>query len=149
MITEKLVKLLIEFEGFRRFAYLDQSYIWTIGYGTTRIYGMPVTEGMEINEPVGRIFLSHDCTYYMEIVKKLVYPILTENQLVAVSSLVYNIGENNFKTSTLLTELNAGREIHKGYFTRFNKIRIGGVLEVSKGLTYRRTREFEVFSKSE
>ena len=40
------ITLLTTFENFRDKAYRCQAGVWTIGWGTTRVNGQPVREGM-------------------------------------------------------------------------------------------------------
>jgi len=77
--------------------------------------------------------------------QKVITVPLTDNQLTAITSLVYNIGFGAFKRSTLLRLLNAGaskEEVAK-QFLRWNK---AGGKEI-KGLTNRRQAEFNLFLK--
>ena len=144
--TSRTLDLIAGFEGFRAISYKDSVGVWTIGYGTTRIYGLPVTEGMRLNEPVGRLLLYADALDAMQAVERLVTVPLNADQTDALTSFVYNIGAGGFSTSTLLRELNAGRTVIRDYFTRWNKGRINGVLTVLPGLTIRRGLEYERFN---
>lgn len=78
-------------------------------------------------------------------VKKLVKSKINQNQFDALVSFVYNIGEGNFLTSSVLKWLNAGN-IKKAAdsFKLFNKA--GG--EVMLGLVRRRLAEKELFLKA-
>ena len=145
--TTRTLEFIAGFEGFRAISYLDPVGVWTIGYGTTRICGQKVTQGMQINEPVGRALLYGDALEAMQAVEQLVTVPLNPDQLDALTSLTYNIGEDHFRGSTLLRELNAGRVIERDYFMRWNKGRVSGVLTALPGLTIRRRVEYERFTR--
>ena len=67
---------------------------------------------------------------------------VTEGQFVAILSLVYNIGMGNFRTSTLLRELNAGRIKHASeQFSHWIYVK----KQPNKGLMNRREKERAVF----
>ncbi len=77
---------------------------------------------------------------------KLVKVVISQNQFDSITSLVYNVGQGNFATSTLLRllnnmEYNAAAE----QFLVWNKVRINGVLQESNGLAKRRKEESELF----
>ncbi len=91
------------FEGFRSKAYLCPANVWTIGYGHTE----GVKKNMIITESEAIDLLKKDLVIYENIVKKHVKVPLSQNQFDALVSFVYNVGEGNFRTSTLLKKLNA------------------------------------------
>ncbi len=73
---------------------------------------------------------------------------LKQNQYDMLVSLVYNIGANNFRNSSLLRNLNKGIELSKlePNWKVWNKAKDkSGKLVVNKGLTLRRAREWKVF----
>lgn len=108
---------------------------WTIGYGHT---GRDVKPGMEIDENTAEALLVGDLASREKAVGRLVSVDLTQGQFDALVSLVYNIGERNFATSTLLRKLNAGDyEGAADEFLRWN--RAAG--RVMKGLALRREDE--------
>lgn len=113
--------------------------VWTIGYGHTK----GVTEGMTITEAEAEAFLRSDLEWAEKAVSRNVSVALNQYQFDALVSFVFNIGESNFKKSTLLRELNNGNyEAAAQQFKRWNKQK-GKVL---KGLTIRRAQEAEHFS---
>lgn len=147
--TPRTLEFIAGFEDFEPVAYLDPVGIWTIGYGTTRISGQPVTKGMQVNEPVGRVLMFGDALEAMQAVERLVTVPLNIDQADALTSLTYNIGIGGFSGSTLLRELNAGRTIERDYFTRWNKGRVNGVLKALPGLTIRRGAEYQRFMREQ
>lgn len=138
--------LIMKYESLRLEAYLDGGGVATIGWGSTRMAdGSRVRLGQKINQELAdALFDEHfwDCK---ERVEDLCLPIvLNENQLGAVVSLVYNIGINAFRTSTLL------KYIHERWsevdsiapqFLRWDHD--NGI--VVDGLTKRRKEEMELF----
>ena len=96
-------------EGFRKEAYLDTANIWTIGYGTTRIAGVPVKKGDTIDVGKATACLLEDCKCTVAAVNRLVKVQLTQNQFDALVSFVYNLGAAALEHSTLLRYLNVGR----------------------------------------
>lgn len=71
---------------------------------------------------------------------------LNQNQFDALGSLVFNIGQGNFQTSTLLVKLNnADYEGAAAQFPAWNKGRVNGVLQVLPGLVTRRQAEKDLF----
>ncbi|MFS1582870.1 MAG: lysozyme [Candidatus Arsenophonus phytopathogenicus] len=93
-----------QFEGCRLRAYRCPAGRWTIGYGHTQ----GVTERMTISPSQAERFLTDDLEQTEDVINRCVWVTLTQLQFDALVSLVFNIGEEAFATSTLLTKLNAG-----------------------------------------
>jgi lysozyme len=143
-VSQQGLELIKAFEGFRSRAYQDVVGVWTIGYGTTRVDGQPVCQGMVCTREQAEEWLRKDVDKYLQEVSALINPKikLTQNQIDAIASLVYNIGVGNFSRSTLLRLINAGdMEGAAKQFLRWNKA--GG--RVVEGLTRRRQAEAELF----
>lgn len=86
--------------------------------------------------------LDEDIERFEAVVKKLVKVRLNENQRGALVSFTFNVGNENFKESTLLALLNAGDYKNAAIqFHRWNKCN-GKAL---KGLTLRREAEQQLF----
>ena len=135
------VELIKESEGLRLKAYLPTpNDVYTIGYGHTKT----AKKGMVITLAGAEALLLHDLAWVEAALKKYVKVPLTQNQYDALASFVYNLGETNFKNSTLLKMLNKGD--YQGaadQLPRWNKQK-GKVL---KGLTIRRQKEQTLFKK--
>lgn len=109
-VPDKAVDLIKDFEKFRSYPYLCAGKVPTIGYGTT-VY--PDGERVTLSDPPcdhtsALQWLRNDVSGAAETVDRLVTVDIKENQFGALVSLVYNIGETNFKSSTLLKVLNEG-----------------------------------------
>ena len=128
--------------------YLDAVGIWTIGYGSTFLADgsrvkktTPVMTRAEAEE-----LLAITLKDYEKAVAKNVKVPLTENQFSALVCFVYNVGEANFKSSTLLKIINKGdMEGAADQFIRWNKARVNGAMVELKGLTRRRLAERDLF----
>lgn len=101
-INEKGIALIKEFEGLRLQAYKCPGNIWTIGYGHTRT----VTPDMVISEAQADELLLEDLEWAESSVRKLVQVQISSNQFSALVSFVYNLGESQFRGSTLRKMLN-------------------------------------------
>lgn len=144
-LGESGVKLITEFEGLRLKSYLDQAGVWTIGYGTTRLNGSPVTKDMEINKPVAIALFKGDCRDRLIFLDNCMVDNLNQNQVDALISLSYNIGKDAFFESSLRKVINNLQPVYEDLFTRWNKIRVDGKLVVSNGLVRRRKAEYQLF----
>jgi lysozyme len=140
--SEAGILLIKSFEGCRTVAYQDVVGVWTIGYGHT----IDVKEGMTITQHQCDVMLEVDIETYENYVNKYVIVFLTQNQFDALVSWVYNLGPTNFRKSTMLKVLNAGKYDEVPYqMKRWN--RAGG--KVLKGLVIRRKAEAELFNESD
>lgn len=142
-------RLITGFEALRLESYLDNAGIWTIGYGTTRLNGIEVSAGMKINEPVAWALFYGDCTDRLLMLEKAVLINLNQNQVDSLVSFSYNIGKSGFISSSLLTAINAKMIVNEDLFTRWNKVRVNGVLVPSDGLTKRRIKEYQLYMNKE
>jgi len=147
-IAENLIK---NFEGKKLKAYQDSVGIWTIGYGS--IFNIDenrdVKKGDVINEETALRWLRFEIAQKQVDIKKLIKIPLTQNQIDAITSLVFNIGTNAFKKSTLLKLLNSNtdKKLVADQFLRWNKGTIDGKLQIIPGLTNRRILERNLFLK--
>lgn len=107
-------------EGLKLTAYPDpgsrDGKPWTIGHGHTK----GVKKGDTCTAGVAGAWLRDDLHAAAEIVRRLVKVELTQAQFDAVCDFVFNIGESQFKASTLLKNLN-GRQwaAARGQFPRW------------------------------
>lgn len=126
------------FEKLRLQAYLCEANKLTIGYGHTK----NVRLGQTCTVAEAEQMLAED----IAIAEKAVNTInqeLTQNQYDSLVSLCFNIGNENFKTSTLYRKVNADPSdpTIKGEFVRW----IYCKKKKSKGLTRRRIEEAKIY----
>lgn len=143
MINEAGIALIKSFEGFRAKAYVCPAGVLTIGYGTTMINGKPPARNQVCNEAEATKWLMEDVKTFESVVQHSVKVPLTANQYAALVSFTYNCGPANFRASTMLKMLNAGRYDQVApQMLRWNK----GGGKVLAGLTRRREAEGHLFN---
>jgi lysozyme len=141
-INKAGLELIKRFEGLRLTAYKDAIGVWTIGWGHT---GSDVTPGLKITTERAEELLRGDLERFEKGVQNLTQGCeLTGNEFAALVSLAFNVGLGNFKSSTLLLKLKAGKYLEASeQFVRWN--RAGG--KILNGLTKRRLAEKALFLK--
>src|SRR5271157_1170997 len=134
------------FEGFSATAYPDpagQTKTYSIGYGHQIVPGDGLSTSSVITEAQGSAFLTSDLKAATNTVSNSVTAPLEPTQQAALISLAYNIGGNNFKNSTLVSDLNNGNTAAAA--AQFNNwVYAGGT--VNSTLVSRRTQEQALFS---
>jgi lysozyme len=144
MISERGLAIIREFEGLRLKAYPDPASggdPWTIGYGHT----LDVEPGDTCTLEEAEQWLLDDCADAEVAVLKHVRVQLSQGQLDALISFVFNLGAGNFAKSTLLRKLNAGDYVGAWQeFPRWNK----AAGKVMPGLSRRRAAEAKLFAQS-
>lgn len=134
----KAGRLIAEFEGFSPTVYRCQAGVRTIGYGHTR----GVVDGQTITKEDALRLLMSELSTLQKALASVIHVDVTEGQFVALLSLVYNIGMGNFRTSTLLRELNKENFVNAGNeFARWIYVK----RQPNEGLMRRRAKEREVF----
>ena len=145
IVSEKGLALIREFEGLRLAAYPDPgtgAEPWTIGYGHTAA----VNRGDQCTKEQAESWLRDDAMAACQAVLQRVTMELSQPQVDALTSFVFNLGEGNFGRSTLLQKLNAGDFVGAGKeFRRWN--RAAG--REMAGLTRRRAAEAALFNSSQ
>ena len=143
--SQDTVALIKRFEGLKLTAYQDTGGVWTIGYGTTSINGVPVYPGQTITEVQANEYLTtHLSTSVSPIINSKTKAPITQSMYDALCCFTYNLGSGNFSKSTLLKELNAGKYLDAA--TMFSDwIKDDGV--VLPGLVRRRGAEKDLFLK--
>ena len=93
------------FEGLRLNAYQDVAGVWTIGYGST----IPIVHpGEVITEQEAEQRLIANMQTAVVAVNTLVKVSITRGQFDGMVDFVFNVGQGNFRNSTLLRKVNAG-----------------------------------------
>ena len=141
-------------EDFKADAYKDQAGKWTIGYGHTgKVDGKEITAGMKITPEKAEELYRKDFEIYSKTLKYVKVP-LTENEKVALTSFIYNIGGPEFRRSTTYKKLLIGdRKGAADAMLLYNKVtnkkevngKIISVKAFSQGLYNRRIKERNLF----
>lgn len=109
-ISDRGFNIIRQFEGLRLKAYDDGGGVWTIGYGTIKYPdGRAVKRGDTCTAAQAEAWLKSDCKWVDACLDKYVKIKVNQNQFDALASFVYNVGEKQFRTSTLLKVLNDGQ----------------------------------------
>lgn len=136
--SERGVKLITEFEGFRSDAYQDVVGVWTIGYGFTK--GVKAGDTITRAEAAARLRLELK-EYEHGVLSACTIP-PNQNQLDAFVCFAFNVGVAAFRKSTVLKKHNAGDTIAASRaFAMWNKA--GG--KVFPGLVRRRAAEAALY----
>lgn len=145
--SQRGIDLIKKWEGFEARPYLDIAGHKTIGYGTLLRPGHPLYNVDRITEQQAENLLINQLREDFEpAIERNVTVSLTQNMRDALASWLYNLGETNFRNSTLLRLLNEGDYMGAAdQFPVWNKARIGGVLKEVQGLTNRRYDERALF----
>lgn len=128
-------------------------YICPAGYPTLGFGSRYKADGKEVTMKDDAVTLAEanallDVTLstYEKAVTRNVKVKLTQNQFDALVSFVYNLGEANFKSSTLLKRINSGDfDGAAKQFLVWNKARVRGTMVAMPGLTKRRASEMNLF----
>lgn len=140
------ISLVKELEGYSAHRYRDGGDKWTIGYG--HLITKEDGDLRVVSKEEAESLLMDDLIEAEAAIDRLVKVDLTQGQKTALISFVFNIGEDQFRSSGTLRVLNQGKyEEAIGRMQMWNKIADPetGVLEISKGLTNRRKKEAEVW----
>jgi lysozyme len=136
--------MLKEFEGWIDHVYEDATGHLTIGYGHLVRLGEKFPPHITFEQ--GELLLKSDLGWAEEVVTASVRVPLSQFQFDALVSLVFNIGEGNFKRSTLLRVLNGSDYITA--YHEFNKW-IYSEGHALADLVERRRKEAQLFMTAE
>lgn len=139
--NEAGLDIIKRYEGFRARPYLCPAGVWTIGYGHT---GGVTENSPAITEADADELLLRDLRTAEYDVTRMVSVPLNENQFSALVSFVFNVGSDNFRTSTLRVMVN--RKAWMKAADEFPKWRHAGGKALA-GLTERRKEERALFLK--
>jgi len=104
-ISRAAIELIKRFEGYRARAAKLADGRWTIGYGHTRT----AREGAEVSEQDAEALLLYDLIAVARLVNEITYAPLTQNQFDALCCFAFNIGLDNFRSSSVLRRINEGQ----------------------------------------
>lgn len=136
------LNLIKGYEGLRMSAHYAPTEEWTVGYGhtSTARHGMSVTEGD------AERLLKDDVQPIEQLIGDTVRAPLNQNEHDALVSLIFNIGEENWRRSTVLRKLNAGDKLGAAdAFELWSKAFVNNELVTLDGLVRRRAAEKSLF----
>ena len=105
-IAESTLSYITEEEGFRNKAYKDSKGLPTIGVGHLIKASEPHLLNATLSDEQVKELLRSDLRWCSEAVESSVKVPLTQKQYDALYSLCFNIGETNFKKSTVVKRIN-------------------------------------------
>jgi len=143
-INAKGLKIVKFYEGLHLKPYYCPSGKLSIGYGHT---GKKAREGHSITPAEADALLAQDMREHEGVVKQNVIVPLTSNQFSALVSFSFNVGDGNFKRSTLVKKLN--EKDYTGAVREFRRWTHGNGGQVLGGLVYRRTAEIHLFMEQD
>lgn len=131
------------FESCRLTAYQDSGGIWTVGWGHT---GPEVHEGLVWTQEQADEALAQDKAKARAAIRNFVKVPLTQNEFDALEDFDFNVGDGNFRGSTLLKLLNSG-----DYAGAAKQLELWDHVhgKVVLGLLRRRLAEEELFNKTD
>lgn len=140
------LSIAMHFEGLKTTAYLDEAGVPTICYGHTK----GVKLGDRATSAQCEAYLREDIKVAQAAVARCTHVPLRQNQYDAVTIFTFNVGGQNYCSSTLSRKLNAGDYMGAAAeFPRWDKLRDHktGQLRPSNGLSRRRYAEQALFLK--
>jgi lysozyme len=143
-ISDKLFNLIAKFEGYVSVPVWDYLQ-YSVGYGSGYNWDAkrPVIKTDIIDKATARRWLLEEAKKKYDFVMSKVKVPVTENQILAMASFTYNVGDGAFASSNLLKLLNSGAD-KKIVANEFDKWRIAGG-KVNPGLVNRRKQEKTIF----
>jgi len=143
-ISDRLFNVISKFEGFIAVPIWDYMQ-YSVGYGSGYNWDAkrPVLKTDIVDKETAKRWLLAEAQDKYDFVMSKVKVPVSDNQLLALASFTYNVGENAFAGSTLLKLLNNGtnKDIVAQQFDRW--VNAGG--KVNKGLEGRRKAEKQLF----
>jgi len=144
LVSDKLFNVIASLEGFIAIPIWDYMQ-YSVGYGSGYNWDLkrPVIKTDVIDKETAKKWLLLEAQDKYDFVMSKVRVPVTDNQLLAMASFTYNVGENAFAGSTLLKLLNNGtnKDVVAQQFDRW--VNAGG--KVNKGLEGRRKAEKQLF----
>jgi len=145
VISDKIFNLISSLEGKYQAVPVWDYMQYSVGYGSGYNWDLkrPVIKTDVIDKETAKKWLLLEAQDKYDFVKSRVKIPVTDNQLLAMASFTYNVGENAFANSTLLKMLNEGQNKDKVALQFDRWVYAGG--KVSPGLIKRRMAEKQLF----
>ena len=136
-------------EGYRSEPYLDSAGCITVGYGEllTCTADARLADYSAVTEAEAEAFLRQRVEEIIRRVDAEVTVELHDEQMAALVSFVYNLGQSAFANSTLLQMIDDGApvgEIAREWLS-WDHIHVDGVAQASRGLSRRRLAELGLY----
>ena len=143
-MNERGMALLRQFEGCKLTAYLCPAGVATIGFGVT---GPTIKLGMTITQAQADDMLAKALAPRGDALDLMLGTVeTTPDEFSAMLCLLYNIGADNFRRSTVLARHLLGNHLGASKaFSLWNKARVQGVMTILPGLTRRRAAEAKLY----
>jgi GH24 family phage-related lysozyme (muramidase) len=136
------LNLIKGYEGLRMSAHYAPGEHWTVGYGHTST----ARHGMSVTESEAERLLRDDVKPIETVLAETVRAPLNQNEHDALVSLIFSIGEDNWRRSTTLRKINSGDKLAAAQaFELWTKARVNGELVSLDGLVRRRAAEKSLF----
>lgn len=166
--SQKGLEFITRWEGLVLNPYLDVASLWTIGVGhlikptdsfstITNDRVKSLLASKDKNHPVAKLsivrdealsILAKDVASTEDALRRAIKVPLNQNQFDALISFGFNCGPGVFRTSGACKSLNEGNyTVVPEKLLDWSKARIGGSLQINKGLYNRRVSEGELFSR--
>jgi lysozyme len=91
-------------EGYKNIAYLDSVGVPTICYGHTG----GISLGTKLTDDECQVLFNKDIKWAVEAFERNVKVEVGQHTAIAMIDFIFNVGESNFKQSTMLKKLNSG-----------------------------------------
>ena len=143
-VSDVLFNIISKFEGFYAVPYCDRTG-YSVGYGSQYNWDLkrPVAKTDVIDKATAKNWLLQEAQQNFAYVQSKIKVPVSDNQILALSSFAYNVGQGAFSNSTLLELLNSGADINT-VAAQFDRWTYSGGI-VSKGLAARRKAEKALF----
>ena len=136
------IELIKRFEGYRATAARLIDGGWTLGYGHTKT----AREGASVSEADAEALLIYDLMPVQTAVNDGVYTPLTQNQYDALVAFAFNVGIDNFRSSSALRRVNEGNMVQAACaLEMWRKADLDGERIVVDALVRRRAAEKALF----
>ena len=108
-VSDMLFNVISKFEGFFAVPYWDRTG-YSVGYGSQYNWDQkrPVVKTDVIDKATAKNWLLQEAQQNFSYVQSKIKVPVTDNQILALSSFAYNVGQGAFSNSTLLELLNKG-----------------------------------------
>jgi lysozyme len=137
-LSRAAVELVSRFETFHPVARPAAGGGWTVGYGHT----LTAREGVEVSRADAEALLLFDLSRAAQAVEAALFAPAAPRQFEALTAFCFNIGAENFRTSSALARFNAGAELEAAdEIERWRQAELGAGTQVVDALVRRRAAE--------